>query len=275
MTIKDTSYHYGSFYQEAQLAKHRNKDVNHWAQRLDLVASLCQTHHKRSCDDSPLRLLDIGCSIGTTAIHLSNKGYRVDAVDFDSEAIEIARKLALEENASVNFLCEDVISFEPPNSYDIITCIDIFEHLHDDELGSLLSTFKRLLAPHGIVVFYTFPQKYDYITYPDSLPLQCVSSLLNLLPSSLLLRLIPSIHMFCNSLTLLLFGHSREQKIKHISHCNPSTPQHLNDIFNRSGFTSEINLTTLSRQLRRGVPLLFPAKSSFRRSIYGILRVAK
>lgn len=278
MTIKTTSYQYGASYQNTQLTKHRNRNANHWCQRLELVASLCEqltTSLGTNSAKSNRRLLDIGCSIGTTAIHLSQLGYNVDAVDFDFEAIELAKDLAKEENVKVNFLCEDVTSFDPSISYDIITCIDIFEHLHDDELGCLLSTLKRLLTPDGIIVFYTFPQKYDYITFSDSLVLQCASSLLNLLPSSLLRRVIPSIHSFFNALSFLFFGISREQKIKHISHCNPTTSDRLLDIFQRLGFTAKIDSTTLSRQSSRYIPLAFPNKKSYHRSLYGVLRVAK
>ena len=107
--------------------------------------------------------LDVGCSVGTMAIEMASRGFRSYGVDFDPISIEIANKLAKEENLNIDFQVSDVSEWNLGQKIDIALCFDIFEHLHDDEIGALLNSVKSKLNFNGALIFHTFPQEYEYI----------------------------------------------------------------------------------------------------------------
>src|SRR5687768_1987535 len=169
-TPKPTSYEYGEPYQLEQVEKHRHRHNNHWKPRLALAHQMIdELVLPRLGRPNPAEIttLDVGCSIGTMAIEMSLRGFRSYGVDFDQVALRIARELAAEEHAPVEFFEGDVAEWraESLQSIDIALCFDIFEHLHDDELGALLQSIRRKLHPDGALVFYTFPLQYDYLFF--------------------------------------------------------------------------------------------------------------
>ena len=104
------------------------------ANRLVSQYALPRLGHKSTSD---IIVTDVGCSIGTFAIEFAKLGYRSYGVDFDPEALTQARRLCEEEKTHAEFICGDIANWNkqlPP--IDIAICFDIFEHLHDDELGS-------------------------------------------------------------------------------------------------------------------------------------------
>ena len=168
---KNTSFAYGQEYQEDQVIKHRQRHSNHWKPRIELAHNLVDVWVLPRFSDrtvNELSALDVGCSIGTIAIEMALRGFKTNAVDFDSSAIEIAKLLCTEEEVNVEFYIGDVAEWESSDGnelVDVAFCFDIFEHLHDDELGSMLQSIRRHLSNDGALVFYTFPLQYDYIFY--------------------------------------------------------------------------------------------------------------
>lgn len=176
-SMKDATSHrqslgaYGREYQLAQADKYRNREHNHWRDRIALGHRLVSEHalpRMPGRDKSTITLVDVGCSIGTFAIEFAREGYRAVGVDFDAEAIGVARGLAAEEGARPEFLIADVAEMgERIGPVDIAVCFDIFEHLHDDELGVLLRDIRGCIADHGTLVFHTFPTEYDFLFFGD------------------------------------------------------------------------------------------------------------
>ena len=83
-------------------------------------------------DMIPGRALDVACGEGRNAVWLAERGWRVDAVDFSSVAIERARALAAERGVEVNFEVADVTSWEPsPLTYDLV--IVLYLHLPPEQ----------------------------------------------------------------------------------------------------------------------------------------------
>jgi 2-polyprenyl-3-methyl-5-hydroxy-6-metoxy-1,4-benzoquinol methylase len=73
--------------------------------------------------------------------------YQCYGIDFDPIVLEIASQLAKEENVSPKYVCGNIADWTsafPP--IDIAVCFDIFEHLHDDELGSFLTSIRKQLS---------------------------------------------------------------------------------------------------------------------------------
>ena len=163
--LKDTSWTYGEESQRRQVAKYRDRANNHWRHRFALADKLVNDYALPRLQEratGAISLVDVGCSIGTFAIEGAKRGFKSYGVDFDPAAIRIAEELSRSEGVSPTFICGDVATCDLP-PIDIAICFDIFEHLHDDELGALLGGLRRRLSTEGCIVFHTFPTELDYL----------------------------------------------------------------------------------------------------------------
>jgi SAM-dependent methyltransferase len=66
-----------------------------------------------AADLPPGRALDLACGEGRNALWLAGLGWHVTGVDYSSVAIEKARARAAEEGRDVEFLCRDLLDYEP------------------------------------------------------------------------------------------------------------------------------------------------------------------
>jgi 2-polyprenyl-3-methyl-5-hydroxy-6-metoxy-1,4-benzoquinol methylase len=237
---KATSYSYGEAYQLEQVEKHRHRRTNHWQPRIALAHDLIDRHvmpRLGSRLPGTINVVDIGCSIGTMAIEMALRGFKTYGVDFDASALTIARDLALEENVSVEFVKADVAEWRPEDgrSFDIAVCFDIFEHLHDDELGGLLQAVRRQLSPSGALVFYTFPLQYDYLFFSRDVLHWPLWPFTWLSPRHFE-RLTRAYASVLDAGLLLWTGESYRERIRKLSHCNPTTKTRLEAILTRAGY---------------------------------------
>jgi len=98
-------------------------------------------------DQSPGRLLDVGCGDGTFLHKMQARGWKVDGVDFDRKAIENARlryKLELRHGdlASAGF---------PSSTFDAVTLNNVIEHV-PDPVGLLAEAWHVLKSGGRLVV---------------------------------------------------------------------------------------------------------------------------
>jgi len=68
----------------------------------------------------PSMILDLCCGQGRHSLELARKGFKVTGVDRTEEYLEKARKDALKENLSIEFIKEDMRYFKIENYYDAI-----------------------------------------------------------------------------------------------------------------------------------------------------------
>ncbi|WP_418961002.1 class I SAM-dependent methyltransferase [Streptomyces tritici] len=109
-------------------------------------------HVERGLVPSGGRVLDLGCGPGRNALYLASRGFRVDAIDLSSSALEWAAERARESGAEVRFVCGDAFgeagaALEGP--YDLIHDSGCFHHLPPHRRVSYLALLGRLLAPGG------------------------------------------------------------------------------------------------------------------------------
>jgi 2-polyprenyl-3-methyl-5-hydroxy-6-metoxy-1,4-benzoquinol methylase len=236
---KATSYQYGEECQTQLAEKYRNRRANHWQVRVELANRLVSRYalprleHKTVGD---IVVVDVGCAIGTFAIEFAKLGYRTYGVDFDPEALKLAKRLCREENVSVEFICDDIANWNhdfPP--IDIAVCFDIFEHLHDDELGAFLTSIKRQLSKEGSLVFHTFPTQYDYLFFSKNY-LRLPLFPLKYLPPAKFDLAVKAYASLLDVMFLLIRGTTHRERIKSESHCNLTTRQRLGDILQRAGY---------------------------------------
>ncbi|OFW71690.1 MAG: methyltransferase [Actinobacteria bacterium RBG_16_68_12] len=96
----------------------------------------------------PGRALDLACGEGRNAIWLAGLGWRVTAVDFSEVAIAKARTKAAEHAVDVDFLCADLLEYEPEEgAYDLV--VVLFLHIQAEQRRLVLSRAAAALAPGG------------------------------------------------------------------------------------------------------------------------------
>lgn len=129
-------------------------ETNYWwfAGRRAIIASLLGT---LPCRES-CQLLDIGCGTGANLPMLrqfAGKNGHVTAVDFSPLALQFARdqKSDAKNTATLSMLQGDALHLPfADNSFDVVTMLDVLEHLSDDALA--LSEVHRVLRPGGALV---------------------------------------------------------------------------------------------------------------------------
>lgn len=103
----------------------------------------------------PGRALDMGCGYGRAAIFMAENGWDVDAVDFISEAITVARERAAKAGVQVRFHLSEVneLSFLVAQ-YDLAVDVGCCHNMSDLDLEHYQETLTRLLRPGAIFLLY-------------------------------------------------------------------------------------------------------------------------
>ena len=101
------------------------------------------------------RVLDVGCGGGLLSEAMAQRGANVTGIDLGQATIEVAELHALESGAKVRYLRESAEdhSLLAPASYDVVTCMEMLEHVPDPQ--SVLRALRTLVKPNGHVVLST------------------------------------------------------------------------------------------------------------------------
>jgi 2-polyprenyl-3-methyl-5-hydroxy-6-metoxy-1,4-benzoquinol methylase len=91
-----------------------------------------------------MRVLDVGCGTGAILEHLA-KHCDAYGQDFSPKAVDFCRQRGLK-----NLYAGPLSTYEPESPFDLITMLDVVEHV-DDDLG-FLKDARRLLRPEGSVL---------------------------------------------------------------------------------------------------------------------------
>lgn len=95
------------------------------------------------------RVYDFGGGIGTDALYLASRGYEVTLVDVDGPSFRFAQHRFRRRGLQARFEVSHSTLPAPSNTYDIILCFDVFEHLPEP-----LEAVRRLVAalrPGGLI----------------------------------------------------------------------------------------------------------------------------
>lgn len=239
---------------------------------------------------SGLKVLDIGCAVGSASCELAAQGARVIGVDFTLEALCSARKSAMDANLDCKFICADLATLELRGKFDIITAVSVVEHLTDEKLRAVLKMCRKHLKDGGRLIIETHPTKYDYLFFDRwCLPLLLVVCWL---PEKLfknIVRLIDStLSQFVWKLGLSqsplnVRGVSRAEASKRWEHCNLTTEERLAELLKDAGFTTDKVLlqnsypphddryytsTIKNDRYLRFISALFGRREYFKRELY-------
>jgi SAM-dependent methyltransferase len=100
-------------------------------------------------------VLDCACGIGTQAIGLALRGYRVHGTDLSPEPVERARREATRLGAEVTFGLADFRDLSGvPGTYDAVVCCDnaLPHMLETEEMVRALGEMHAKLRPCGVLV---------------------------------------------------------------------------------------------------------------------------
>jgi len=104
---------------------------------------------KKISRKTPIKILDVGCCTGYN-LHLLNKYGKVYGVDLEKKAVDYCHKRGFK---TVKLLKNGLKLPFKKNSFDIITCLDVLEHIPEDEI--YLKELYRVLKPKGKLILFT------------------------------------------------------------------------------------------------------------------------
>ncbi len=125
-----------SYYQETRHADHKT-----FTKRLDFL-------QKISGDKKKLRILDIGCNIGTLLFAAKQRGWECHGIDINAKVKPFFK------DSGVHLKIGDVLKASyKKNSFDLIVMNDLIEHIPDPR--ALLRKVHELLKQHGLLFLVT------------------------------------------------------------------------------------------------------------------------
>ena len=101
------------------------------------------------------RVLDVGCGGGILAESLSKAGATVTGIDLSTKALKVAELHQLESGTTVRYrsISGEDLAKEEPQSYDVVTCMEMLEHVPDP--ASVVRACANLCKPGGHIFFST------------------------------------------------------------------------------------------------------------------------
>jgi len=102
------------------------------------------------------KVLDVGCGGGILAESMARRGADVMGIDMGEAPLAVAQLHALEmgvENVQYQQIPVEQLAEQQPNSFDIVTCMEMLEHVPDP--SSIIQACAKLVKPSGHVFFST------------------------------------------------------------------------------------------------------------------------
>ena len=91
--------------------------------------------------------LEIGCGTGTNAIELARRGYRVTAVDYVVQPVQLARTKAQAVGAKIDFRVADALRDDLGGPYDVMFDRGVYHSLRQDGLPAWQAQLQKVTRP--------------------------------------------------------------------------------------------------------------------------------
>ena len=101
------------------------------------------------------KVLDVGCGGGILSESMATRGARVTGIDMGEKPLSVAKLHLKESGLEVDYrqTTTEALAIEEPESFDIITCMEMVEHVPDP--ASVINACSRLVRPGGELFFST------------------------------------------------------------------------------------------------------------------------
>lgn len=99
------------------------------------------------------RVLDVGCNEGLGTWVLSKECGYAKGLDFDKEAIGIAKSNF--SNDAVDFTTEDILSNKDFEKWDAIVNFDVIEHIYSSDIDMFFNQIKEKMKKEGLFILGT------------------------------------------------------------------------------------------------------------------------
>lgn len=101
------------------------------------------------------KVLDVGCGGGILAEAMAARGAEVTGIDLADKPLKVAQLHLLESGQQVNYrqIAVEVLADEAPASFDVVTCMEMLEHVPDP--AAVVHACAALLKPGGHAFFAT------------------------------------------------------------------------------------------------------------------------
>jgi len=93
-------------------------------------------------------VLDVGAATGMFVNLLTQSGFEAEGLEPSKWAVKLAKK-----KYNINLIQKDFKNFKSNNKYDIITLIDILEHVSNPD--NILKNAKKIMKEDGLIVIVT------------------------------------------------------------------------------------------------------------------------
>ncbi len=148
----------------SQLA-HRWWDPNSEFKPLHEINPLRLNYIKELAGMEDKTVVDVGCGGGILSESMAASGANVTGIDLSKKALKVAKLHLLESGHQVEYrkITAESLSKEKPQHYDIVTCMEMLEHVPDPM--SVVQSCAELVKPGGWVFFSTInrnPKAYVY-----------------------------------------------------------------------------------------------------------------
>lgn len=100
-------------------------------------------------------VLDVGCGGGILSEALADAGATVTGIDLADKSLNVAKLHLLESGKQVEYrkVAVEVLAAERPASFDVVTCMEMLEHVPDP--AAVVAACAKLVKPNGHVFFST------------------------------------------------------------------------------------------------------------------------
>jgi SAM-dependent methyltransferase len=136
----------------------RERLITDWMEKSGAAEGIANDFEKRVGPIQGLRVLDPGSGNGGISIAFAKHGARVSGVEIEEDLVNIARKEAVAEGSSAEFILYDGKKLPFPDStFDAAVSVSVLEHVTGPV--NYLSEILRVLKPGGVL----------YLGYPNRL----------------------------------------------------------------------------------------------------------
>lgn len=96
---------------------------------------------------------DVGIGDGHVLRFFARRGMETIGVDISSYLIDHVRVCMEKESLPVRLICGDASTIDlEPGSLDVVTCLDVLEHIPGDRLAETIGILARCLQPKGVLI---------------------------------------------------------------------------------------------------------------------------